>query len=52
MVTNLDKAAIFQSTANGKRNLKTFKEYTNFLINSKTLVEPSSVIRTKDSYVP
>ena len=47
MVTSLDKDAIFQSTASGKRNLKTFKEYTSFLVNSKTLVQPSLVMRIK-----
>lgn len=39
MVNKLDRDAIFQSTASGKKNFKTFKEHTNFLINSNALVK-------------
>jgi len=52
MVNNLDKDTIFQSTTSGKKILKTFKEYTNFLINSKTPVKPSLVIGIKESSAP
>lgn len=52
MVNKIDKDTIFQSTASRKKNLKTFKEYTNFLINSNALVKPSLVIRIKESSAP